>query len=198
MLPIAISFLSIPLARMIWDPSKVDAMDKLLDAALTKIEGQVGAGPLPGGDRAYAEAVTAPLNGLADDVAEEELENHLSAIRALVDENMTFDVLLARAQNGDASTAGKCALMVMASDAAAIDRMDKQDVPLRAMDALSGDPALVARMAERLIKALRMDADIWYQCPNVGFLENLRQQAPSISDELSALEAEIVAQAPRD
>ncbi|WP_155947206.1 hypothetical protein [Pseudorhodobacter ferrugineus] len=195
MLPIGVSFLAIPIARLIWDPWKADAMEKLLDDSLAKIEDGAA---MQGGDRAYAEAVTAPLNGLSDDVTEAELESHLSALRALVDESVTFDVLLARVQSQEASVAGKRALMLMASDAACVDRIAKHRIPMRAMDALAGEPDLIARMSERLITALRRDQDMWDQCPDMGFLEALRIRLPAAITAITALQAEIVAQAPRD
>lgn len=194
MLPIAISFLSIPLARLIWDPWKAQAMDQLLDDALTQIEGS----NTGHGDRAYAEAVLAPLNGLADTVSEAELESHLSAIRALVDEDVTFDVLLDRVVSGEASIAGKRALMVMASDGATVERIGAGDPPTRAMQALRHDAGLVSRMADRLVHALRQDPDIWGACPSVAYLEGLREALPGATEAISALEAEVRAQTPRD
>lgn len=196
MLPIGISFLAIPLARLIWDPWKAGAMDKLLDDALSQIEGS--SGNMQGGERAYVEAVTAPLNGLPDDVTEAELESHLSALRTLVDEGMTYDVLLTRVQSNEASVAGKRALMLMASDAATVDRMARRGVPLQAMTGLVSDPDLIARMAERLVMALRQDPDMWGHCPNMGFLEGLHAQLPSAKSAIAGLQAEILAQAPRD
>lgn len=195
MLPIGISFLAIPLARLIWNPWQTNPMDELLEDALTKIEDSGEA--MQGGDRAYAEAVTAPLNGLADDVSEAEIESHLSALRNLMDEGTTFDVLLSRVQSGEASTAGKKALMVMATDAKIVGRMEKPDMPLQAMKALGADTDLIVRMAERLVNALRKNPDIWRKCPNVGFLDGLRAQFPAAEAAILTLEDEIVAMAPR-
>lgn len=195
MLPVGISFLAIPIARLVWDPWKAHAMDKLLDDALSHIE---EGSAVQGGDRAYAEAVTAPLNGLSDTVTEAELASHLSALRALVDESLTFDVLLSRAQNNEASVAGKRALMLMASDAATVDRMSNGRAPMQAMDALAAEPDVIERMAERLIEALRQDPDMWDKCPDIGFLEGLRVRLPAAKSAITALQAEIIAQAPRD
>lgn len=191
MLPIAISFLSIPLARLIWDPWKVQAMDRLLDDALTEIEG----GTAERGDRSYAEAVLAPLNGLPDAVSEAELESHLSAIRALVDESLTFDVLLDRVKSGEASVAGRKALMVIGSDGAALERMARDTVPTLVMQALGQDGPLIARFAARLALALFEGRNIWSACPSVAFLGSLSRQLPEATAAIGALEAEIMAQA---
>lgn len=195
MLPIAISFLAIPLARLIWDPRKAQAMDALLTDALAQIE----TGNAMGSDFSYAEAVLAPLNGLSDDVAEAELQSHLDAIRALVDETMTFNVLMGQVETGAASLSSQRALMLLASDGAALERMaDLRDAPVKALQALRQDAALVARMAQRLVITLRQDPDVWPDCPTPGFLAELRASLPQAADSLSALEAEVIAQAPKD
>jgi hypothetical protein len=194
MLPIAISFLAIPLARLIWDPWKAHAMDTLLDDALNQIE----TGSTQNDDRSYAEAVLMPLNGLPDDVSVAELASHLSAIRALVDEAVTFDVLHDRVVGQEASVAGRRAVMVMGSDGAVLERMSGSGLSGRAMMALASEPELLAQMAERLIHSLRQDPDIWGDCPNMGMLEAMHAQAPLARSAISALQAEMVAQAPRD
>lgn len=191
MLPISLSLLAIPLARLVWDPWQVEALDEKLQAALTKVEGGVG------GDRAYADAVLTPLLGLPDTTSEAVLDHHLSALRALVDETMTFSVLLDRVAAGGAPGAGRRALMVMASDGAALDRMGITNAPGRAMQALGADPELISRMAERLTHALRQDPDIWPDCPSVAYLEGLAALLPGAAPAITALEAEIVAQAPQ-
>ncbi|RUS59897.1 hypothetical protein EGN72_11375 [Pseudorhodobacter sp. E13] len=195
MLPIGISFLAIPLARLIWDPRKAQDMDAVLTDALAQIE----TGTAVGSDFSYAKAVLAPLNGLPDDVTEAELESHLDAIRALVDEAMTFEVLLEQVNSGEASLPSQRALMLLASDGAALERMaDLRDAPVKALQALRQDAALVARMAQRLVTALRQDPDVWPDCPTPGFLEELRADLPAAADNLSALEAEVIAQGPAD
>lgn len=193
MLPIAISFLAIPLARLIWDPWKADAMDKLLDDALNQIE----TSPMQHDDRGYAAAVLMPLNGLPDDVSVAELGSHLSAIRALVDDDVTFDVLLDRVLDKEASVAGRRALMVMGSDAAVMERMSGANIAARTMEALGPDAELLAQMAERLVHGLREDPDIWGECPKMGMLEVLHMQVPLARAAITALQAEMVAQAPR-
>jgi hypothetical protein len=192
MLPISLSLLAIPLARLVWNPWQTAAMDDKLEDALTKIE-DVGVG----GDRAYADAVLTPLLNLPDQTTEEALEHHLSALRALVDEAMTFSVLLDRVEGGDASVCGRRALMIMASDGAALDRMGITNAPGRVMQALGADTGLVARMAERLVHALRQDSEIWPDCPSVAFLEGLAALVPDAAPFIAALEAEIMAQAHR-
>lgn len=193
MLPIAVSFLAIPLARLIWNPWQADTMDELLDNAL----GQIEASPTQHGSRDYAEAVLMPLNGLPDDVSADELGSHLSAIRALVDDQVVFDVLLDRVMGNEASVAGRRALMVMGSDGEAIERMTGANIAARAMEALAPDGELLEQMAERLVHALRQDPDIWRDCPNTAVLESLHAQVPQARSAIAALQAEMEAQAPR-
>lgn len=190
MLPIGVSLIAVTLARLVWDPSKAEAMDRLLEESLAKIEG--GAAPHQGSDHAYAEAVTAPLNGLADDIGEAVLERHLSALRALVDEDVTFDVLLARVQSANASRAGKRALMIMASDGATLERIARPQASLQVMRLFDADPDLISRMAERLTKAVRQDLDMSTSCPALADLAALRAQLPTAANALSTLEAELI------
>lgn len=195
MLPLSISFLSIPLARMIWDPWQVHEMDQLLDKALADVESSKAA---PGGDRAYAAAVLAPLSGLADTVSEAELENHLSALRALVDEPVSFDVLLEKVTSGDASVSVRRALMVLGSNGAALGRMGVAHAPARVMRALGLDAPLIGRMAERLVDALQQDPAILQSYPEITYLDGLRGQLPDAAAALSQLQTAILEQAPRD
>lgn len=195
MLPLSISFLSIPLARLIWNPWQVHEMDQLLDKALADVESSKA---WPGGDRAYAEAVLTPLSGLADTVTEAELESHLSALRALVDETVSFDVLLEKVTSGKASVSLRRALMVLASDGAALERMGQTHAPTRVIRALGMDAPLIGRMAERLVEALRQDPDIWHDSPEITYLDGLRGQLPDAAAALGQLQAEILEQAPRD
>ena len=77
-------------------------------------------------------------------------------------------------------------------------RMALPDVPVRGMQALGPDGALISRMAERLAHALRQDPEILADCPNLGFLEGLRAQLPGAETAILALEAEMLAQSPKD
>lgn len=195
MLPIAISFLAIPLARLLWDPRKEQEMDRLLTDALAQIE----TGKTVGSDRSYAEAVLAPLNGLPDDVTEAELEGHLNAIRALADETMTFEILLERVETGTATLSSQRTLMLLGSDGAVLERMaDLREVPAKTMQALRQNAPLIERMSQRLVMALRQDPDIWPDCPSVAFLTALQTELPAASDSLAALKAEVVTQTPQD
>lgn len=187
-LPIGVSASALVFARLIWDPSQAAVMESLIERSLAQVEANLG--PLQGGDRGYAEAVTGPLNGLPDDVGEDVLDRHLSAVCALVDEGATYDVLLARVQAGQASQAGKTALMLLASDGAALYRMARPHVPLQAMQALAGDAGLVARLAERLTVAVRRDPELWSTCPTSPDLAALGAALPEVRGALSALEAE--------
>lgn len=195
MLPIAISFLAIPLARLLWEPRKEQEMDRLLTDALAQIE----TGKTVGSDRSYAEAVLAPLNGLPDDVTEAELEGHLNAIRALVDETTTFEILLERVESGTATLSSQRTLMLLGSDGAVLERMaDLREVPAKTMQALRQNAPLIERMSQRLVMALRQDPDIWPDCPSVAFLAALQSELPAASDSLAALKAEVVTQTPQD
>ncbi|MFT7059664.1 MAG: hypothetical protein ACJASV_002175 [Pseudorhodobacter sp.] len=188
MMPIILSFLSIPLARLIWDPWKMRETDQILDEALAQIEGDQ---QTPAEIKAHAEAMLNPLNGLADDVPEAELQTHLQALRDHVDEGLTFEILLERAQLGAAAQSGKRALMLMASDGAALERTGLPDMVLLAMTALHGEGAIIARAASRLTQELQMDADLLDELPASAFWADLQAKLPVAQSELADLIAGI-------
>jgi hypothetical protein len=183
LLPIAVSALAIPLGRLVWDPKKMHETNRFLDDALAQIDGM----NRPAQDKSYVRAMLNPLNGLPDDVPEDMLLQHLNALRNHVDEGLAFEVLLQKVNEGKATLAGRRALMVMASDGAAIERAMRPDMPLRALQALRGDEAAVAALAGRLTLALQQDSDIWPDCPNPAYLKTLAVALPGARAELEAL-----------
>lgn len=183
LVPIAISAISVPLGRMIWDPNKMNEINRLLDRTLAQIDGM----GKPAQSKSYIRAMLKPLNGLPDDVPEETLARHLNALRNHVDEGLAFEELLQWANDGRATLAGRRALMVLGSDGAAIERAMRPDMPLRAMLALQGDEGMMTAFARRLAAALRQDSDIWPDCPDTACLKKLAAALPGARAELEAL-----------
>jgi hypothetical protein len=172
MLPIAISFLSVPLSRLVWNPWKVAEMDQFLDTALRQIhnaperyrEGRI----------ALAHRMLAQLADLPDDTPAAEITRLLDAIGMHTDEDALRVDLLERVQAGMAGRAVLTALVLHTTDGRQIEAVDG-DGPTLALIALSDqshDPALIALYANRLTLALREDADIWGKCPSVSLLDS--------------------------
>jgi hypothetical protein len=175
MLPVAVSFLSIPLSRLVWNPWKAAEMDQFLDTALR----QIHAAPEPyrAGRIALAHRMLEPLANLPDDTPAAEITRHLDAIGMHTDEEALRVDLLERVRAGTAGRAVLTALVLHATDGRLVESVDG-DGPTLALNALTEipqDPALIALFANRLAAALQEDADIWGKCPSVSRLEEVQE-----------------------
>ena len=150
LLPVGISLLSIPLCRMIWDPQKGQQIDRLLDDAIAAIE---TASPMPGpGDAAMqvAAEMLKPLAALPASTPVAEVEAHLTALTRHLDHETLSAAL--RAAPGPQL---RRALMIHASQPAALMALQDQAYPVQALTAAGDDPALLGLLAPRLVQALR-------------------------------------------
>ncbi len=159
-LPILMSFLSIPLARLLWNPAEAIAMDSFLDDAIARIEG--GASPdaahIAEGE-ALAQRLIEPLAGFPADTPPETIASHLRAMATQVDDGRLRAALLARVGQGDAPAPLVMALALHASDPRLIEVLGAEDTA-RAFDALPDHPGAVAVFASRTAAALAADADL--------------------------------------
>ena len=169
-LPISISFLSIPLARMIWDPWKHRDIDRFLDDAIARVDAHPGVPDTAGLD--LARRLIAPLADLPDDSSDADVAQHLMALSTHVAPDHIRKALLERQHSGQAAYAETIALILHATDGRLIEAVGG-DGPTLALAVLPRDPAMIALYARRLTTALNEDADLWGQCPGVDLLENL-------------------------
>ena len=187
MLPVAVSFLAIPLARMIWDPWKAGEIDSFLDKALDQIAGRVPSGQ---SDRlALAETMLQPVQAMADSVDVAELERHLAAIRVHTDHEAIRDVLLSAAKSGTASKAGLRALLVHATDPAVVEILGGSAYPALAFAAINSDPGLQELFANRCRALLDDDTGAWWDCPTAEAVQAAADasQNPQTADSLRRL-----------
>ena len=150
LLPIGISLLSIPLCRMIRDPRKGQQIDRLLDDAIAANE---TGHPMPGpGDAAMqvAAEMLKPLAALPAGTPVAEVEAHLTALARHLDHETLSAAL--RAAPGPQL---RRALMIHASQPAALLALQDRAYPVQALTAASDDPALLGLLAPRLVQALR-------------------------------------------
>ncbi len=170
MLPIAISFLSIPLARLIWNPWKYRDIDRFLDNAIAR----VNASPAKksGSDMAKARQLIAALADLPDDMTDSDVARHLLAMASHAPDADIRKALLERQHAGDASPAQTTALVLHATDGALVESVGG-DGPTLALAVLPREPAVMALFARRLTAALTQDPDLWGQCPSVDLLAEL-------------------------
>lgn len=171
MLPLAISFLSVPLARLIWDPWKDRDMDRFLDEAIERVNnGPTGAN----GDTelALAHRLIASLADLEDDTTDTTVAQHLLAMSSHAADADIRKALLQRQHSGQASHAETIALILHATDGPLIKSVGG-DGPNLTLAVLPHDPELMALFARRLTAALTEDPDLWGQCPSVDHLADL-------------------------
>ena len=155
LLPISISFLSIPLSRLIWDPWKSAELNDLLDHAIQHIAPQQTAGDSAALD--LARAMVAPLADLPDSTSTDQVARHLAALSAHANPKHIRAALFERARSAHVRRAETLALILHATDARLI----------------ADAPDLIAVFARRLTAALNQNPDLWGKCPSVDHLADL-------------------------
>ena len=170
MLPIAISFLSIPLARLIWDPWKDRDVDRFLDDAIARVNNAPAISDVAG--LAVARGLIAKLENLDDDASDTAIAQHLLALSSHAAAADIRKALLQRQHSGHANRAQTIALILHATDGQLIETVGG-DGPTLALAVLPDDPEMIALFARRLTAALSSDPDLWGQCPSVDRLAEL-------------------------
>ena len=163
-LPLGLSLLSIPLARLVWDPVKAAK----LDAVLTEALAQIAAQPRPPRPDGMIDGFLAELDALPDDEPEAVARLVYRGIEEL-DPRALRDRLLARVA-GAPRRADWLALILQATEGSAA-RDCGGDYPTRCLQLLPDDPALVALFASELNRSLALDPDLWGDCPNPATLQ---------------------------
>ncbi|MGV8953562.1 MAG: hypothetical protein ACOH2M_20870 [Cypionkella sp.] len=171
LLPLMVSFIAIPFARLIWDPWKSPHLNDYLDEALHKVpattEQDHDHDPL-----ALGQSLIAPLAALPDTVDEAEVARHLAAMAPHIDAAQLRRALLDRHASGEATAAETLALILHTTDPSLI-RSVTDDGPNLALNALPQDAGTIARFARHLTAALHIDPAIWDKCPAVDHLAAL-------------------------
>ncbi len=170
MLPIAISFFSIPFSRIVWNPWQADGTDQFLDEALRQIHAAPGAP-----DTTFAQSLIAPLADLPDTTTATEIERHLTAASQHATPEALHVALLDRARAGNASRAQYIALILQATDPDLIEPIGG-DTPNIALAVLPDEADLIALFATRLALALDENPAIWAECPSVDHLAELIEE----------------------
>lgn len=170
MLPIAISFFSIPFSRIVWNPWQADETERFLDEALRQIHAAPGAP-----DTTFAQSMIAPLADLPDNTNATDIERHLTAASQHATPEALHIALLDRARAGTASRAQFMALVLQATDPDLIEAIGG-DTPNIVLAVLPEDADLIALFATRLTLALDENPAIWSECPNVDHLADLLEE----------------------
>lgn len=173
MLPIGITFLAIPLGRMIWDPWKVNELNEFLDHAVH----HVGPSDTPLDQEALDRArhMITPLAELPDDSDLAKISEHLVALSAHADQTFIRTALMERVGSRKASLAETKALILYCTDPVLIALLPG-DGPTLALTLLPDEPEDIALFARRLAAALDQDAKLWDKCPSTDHLADLVAQ----------------------
>lgn len=170
--PLAISFLSIPLSRLIWDPWKGAQFDEFLDEAIHSINHMSAAAAADDGDLVQARRMLKPIAELPDSVDEAEVARHLRALSKHAMPLAIRTALMERERTGQSGRAETLALILHTTDVNLLQALGG-DSPTLTLALIDSDPAKIAVFARRLIKALTQEPLIWGQCPTVDRLEEL-------------------------
>lgn len=155
MLPLSVSFLSIPLSRLLWNPWQGDTFD-----AAVEDEAPVTIDPGNHGDRlALADRLLQPLQDMNGRLSEADALRHLQAMASHVDHTSLRDTMIARVVAGDASEAVRTALVVQTTDPVLMDLLD-EDSLTRVLHVLPEDASLVSLFAARVATAVSADHDL--------------------------------------
>lgn len=197
MLPVGISFLSIPLARMLWDPWKAADLGELLDDAIAKVEGGVARpDALDLRDRVDAAGhMIAALNDLAEDSPADLLASHLMAMSAHVGHDALRVGLMDRLYDNSASPVQMRAAVVHATEPAAVDQMTGATYPMALFRAISG-PDLLQLFASRCSGLLAQEPRWAAECPSAADVLAVAAREPRAAAALKALAAELAKAAP--
>lgn len=158
MLPVAISFLSIPLARMVWDPWQAQAFAGVPDGAVARLEaGRAGA--------AAAGRMVAALAGLPEDVTSDVLEGHLAAMGLQATPKDLRRALMDPIHDGSAGPLHRRAAVVHATRPDVAAALAGAGYPRAVFDAVAG-PEEVRLFASRCAALLAVRPDLAGDCPD--------------------------------
>lgn len=183
MLPVGLSFLAIPLARLIWTPGPRSASP---DASPTA--GDSGAS-LPS-DPDLAFRMTQPLADLPAETALGQIEAHLAALAPHLPPVLLLRALWERGQAPEAPRHLRQAFILQATDAHGAELCAGQAAPVRALQIAAGNDALLILFATRCSALLQQNVDVWGDCPNAAALEAVAARSgPEAARTLRALAA---------
>ncbi len=168
MMPIAISFLSIPLGRMLYNPHA----DKVAPATE------------PGSPEALAQeqarALIRPLAALPDDVAETDIAAHLGAMSAHATAARLHTELLANANAATAPLALRKAMIIHATSPTVVQETLGQHLPQNAFAVAAQSPELLGLFLRHCSGLLRAVPKAAADCPSLQDLQTI-----AVSDQAS-------------
>ena len=186
MLPVAVSFLSIPLARMIWDPWRADAGEVVLDEALARLEAEEAPADDLKRQTEVAARMVAALDRLPPEAAPGLLADHLHAMATQTSHEALRVALMDPIYDGSATAVVRRAAAVHATDPAVVDVLKGSTYPMAVFRALTDGPTL-ALFAARCADLVAEKPDRLADCPDPEDVVTLAARVPGAAAELAAL-----------
>lgn len=190
MLPIAISFLSIPICRMLWDPWQAEALDSFLDEALAEVKATA-----PETLRArtdLAGRMVEELGALPEDTPVEVLARHLAAMAVQVDQASLRVALMDPIYDGTATALQWRAAVVHATEAEVVAALAGEDYP-RAVFAALRDAEGLELFAGRCRAMLERAPEVETECPDVEDILAAGKAHPKAAKALQELAGALMA-----
>ena len=176
-LPLALSIVAVPISRMISPPQ-----DMADDVGFDPAQHNPPVGPNP---PVPATEMLAPVMALPDDVAEDVVQSHLTAISAHLDPVVIRQTLGDEVAGGAATRAAIKALIVHATDPAISDLVAGTAYPAQAFAAAGRDGDLLGLFARRCILLLGDEPELGADCPSAAVVA---QAARDCQDSVTASE----------
>jgi hypothetical protein len=185
-LPLALSFLSLPLSRLLWDPHKGREMDAFVDQALAGLQGAAAGGQaLPDPDPKVQALLDLP--GDAD----------LALVAARLDRLLGAEAAEARLEALGAALdrqhpprpALRRAFVIWASDAARAEAGHPHGAMRQAFAAAGAEAALLRLFVDRALPVIARRPDLWPAFPEAADLSAAIHEdlPPDLNDDLEAL-----------
>lgn len=161
MLPVAVSFLSIPLSRLVWDPWKAAELDQFLDDAIRQISNPADRPSNP----EWLDDATARILALPPDTSDAEAE---AAINSLKEMNYpVMDALLeALDKGGPAARAGRRGLILWSTDPARVLAQKGRELPEDGFSVTWLDPELTWLFLRRAHPLIVAHPALWADFPS--------------------------------
>ena len=163
MVPVVISFMAIPVSRLIWDPSDETRFGGLVNEAL----GKIGV-PTPVSEEAeiaLADELTAPLRKLPESTKPALVENHLQAMASHVSPRPLLKSLMAQARDENAPMPTRIAFVLRATDPQQVLKDQPIPAPATAYALAKGDHGLMELFLQRSLPLLRQHKMLWSSYP---------------------------------
>jgi hypothetical protein len=184
-LPLSVSFLSIPLCRLLWNPWNGDTFEPQAEpeAPVTLDPNNITE------SLALADRLLQPLQDMNGRISETEALRHLKAMAKHVDHACLRDALIARVAAGDASEAIRTALVVQSTDPVLMDLLE-EDSLTRVLQVLPEDETLARMFAARIKAAIAVDGDLAVCVPaDLALNASAKRFGEDVADMLRSLSA---------